>query len=82
MSAKLVLSFCSMFLSAPPYSDLIFQDATRQLRVIEPEKRSYEKYLGPDFMRARRIVDCHAGASVLHLPFSVISLCMILVLHR
>lgn len=71
-----------MFLSAPPYSDLIFQDATRQLRVIEPEKRSYEKYLGPDFMRARRIVDCHAGALVLHLSFSVISLCMILVLYR
>ncbi|KAL6953409.1 Ferric iron binding [Sarracenia purpurea var. burkii] len=53
----------SMFMSPPPYSDLIFQDATQQLRVIEPAYRSYDKYLGSDFMRARRIVDCRATAS-------------------
>uniref|UniRef100_A0A8D8LTG3 Serotransferrin n=1 Tax=Cacopsylla melanoneura TaxID=428564 RepID=A0A8D8LTG3_9HEMI len=53
----------SMFSSAAPYADLIFQDATRQLRVIKPELRWYSDYLGPDFMRARRIVDCHAGAA-------------------
>lgn len=52
-----------MFMSPPPYSDLIFQDATQQLRVIEPAYRSYDKYLGSDFMRARRIVDCRATAS-------------------
>lgn len=52
-----------MFYSFPPYSDLIFQDATQQLQVIKPEKRRYDLYLGPDFMRARRIVDCQAGAS-------------------
>ncbi|CAK9823344.1 MELTF [Anthophora retusa] len=55
----------SMFYSQPPYSDLIFQDATQQLIVIPPEKREFSAYLGPDFMRARRIVDCNAGASAI-----------------
>ncbi|XP_075238326.1 transferrin 2 [Lycorma delicatula] len=51
----------SMFYSQPPYSDLIFQDAAQQLQVIKPSERHYSSYLGKDFMRARRIVDCHAG---------------------
>ncbi|KAJ8920307.1 hypothetical protein NQ315_011969 [Exocentrus adspersus] len=55
----------SMFYSKPPYSDLIFQDATTQLKVIDPDKRSYDRYLGGDFLRARRIVDCHAGTTSL-----------------
>lgn len=55
----------SMFYSQPPYSDLIFQDATQQLVIIPPEKREFSAYLGPDFMRARRIVDCNAGASAI-----------------
>ncbi|XP_019887469.2 melanotransferrin [Ooceraea biroi] len=55
----------SMYYSQPPYSDLIFQDATQQLIVIPPEKREYSAYLGQDFMRARRIVDCNAGASAI-----------------
>ncbi|KAK7866940.1 hypothetical protein R5R35_014716 [Gryllus longicercus] len=55
----------SMFYSNPPYSDLIFQDATRRLHVIDPSQREYSQYLGPDFMRAKRIVDCHAGSSPL-----------------
>ncbi|KAF7405689.1 hypothetical protein HZH68_005058 [Vespula germanica] len=55
----------SMFYSVPPYSDLIFQDATQQLIIIPPEKRQFSAYLGPDFMRARRIVDCNAGAAAL-----------------
>ena len=52
----------NMFSSAAPYSDLIFQDATTQLIVIPPEKREYSAYLGPDFMRARGIVDCNTDA--------------------
>ena len=52
-----------MFFSQPPFSDLIFQDATQQLAIIPPEKREFSAYLGPDFMRARRIVDCTAGSS-------------------
>ncbi|XP_066246243.1 transferrin 2 [Euwallacea similis] len=51
----------SMFTSEPPHADLIFQDATTQLKVIPPSKRYYSSYLGPNFMRARRVVDCHAG---------------------
>ncbi|XP_014218149.1 melanotransferrin [Copidosoma floridanum] len=54
----------AMFYSQPPYSDLIFQDATQQLAVIPPEKRNYIAYLGEDFLRARRIVDCTAGSAV------------------
>ncbi|KAK9296260.1 hypothetical protein QLX08_009683 [Tetragonisca angustula] len=61
----------SMFYSQPPYSDLIFQDATQQLVVIPPEKREFSAYLGPDFMRARRIVDCNAGASAIE--YSIIA---------
>ncbi|XP_032675278.1 melanotransferrin isoform X1 [Odontomachus brunneus] len=55
----------SMYYSIPPYSDLIFQDATQQLMVVPLEKREYSAYLGQDFMRARRIVDCNAGASAI-----------------
>ncbi|KAI5713494.1 hypothetical protein M8J76_000517 [Diaphorina citri] len=70
----------SMFSSAPPYADLIFQDATRQLRVIKPELRWYSDYLGPDFMRARRVVDCHAGvgAARVSVVAMVTSLCVLL----
>ncbi|XP_063907612.1 transferrin 2 isoform X1 [Zophobas morio] len=53
----------SMFSSKPPFTDLIFQDATTQLKVIHPTKRHYAEYLGSDFLRARRIVDCHAGSA-------------------
>ncbi|KAH8370887.1 hypothetical protein KR093_005471, partial [Drosophila rubida] len=52
----------SMFSSPIGHYDLIFQDATRQLQVIPPESRRYDTYLGSDFMRARRITDCYAGA--------------------
>ncbi|XP_026676613.1 melanotransferrin [Diaphorina citri] len=70
----------SMFSSAPPYADLIFQDATRQLRVIKPELRWYSDYLGPDFMRARRVVDCHAGvgAARVSVVAMVTGLCVLL----
>lgn len=51
-----------MFYSPPPYHDLIFQDATRQLQIIAPEQRAYDRYLGADFMRAKRITDCDSGA--------------------
>ncbi|XP_037045009.1 melanotransferrin [Bradysia coprophila] len=60
----------SMFYSLPPYHDLIFQDATRQLQMIPPEKRRYDLYLGGDFMRARRITDCESGAE--RLKFSLV----------
>lgn len=53
-----------MFYSPEPYSDLIFQDATQQLMVIPPEEQNYARYLGKDFVRAKRIVDCHAGGHV------------------
>uniref|UniRef100_A0A182WM52 Transferrin-like domain-containing protein n=1 Tax=Anopheles minimus TaxID=112268 RepID=A0A182WM52_9DIPT len=55
----------SMFYSVPPYHDLIFSDATRGLREVDADKRWFDAYLGPNFMRARRITDCHAGASSL-----------------
>lgn len=53
----------SMFSSLYPHYDLIFQDATQQLRVIPREERRYDLYLGKDFMRARRITDCNSGVA-------------------
>lgn len=64
----------SMFSSEPPYADLIFQDATTQLKIIPPEKRHYVEYLGRDFMRARRIVDCHAASSTISASFFTLTL--------
>lgn len=52
----------SMFYSMPPYHDLIFQDATQQLRPVPIPQRSYDLYLGGDFMRAKRITDCDSAA--------------------
>jgi hypothetical protein len=68
------LFLCSfgMFFSPPPHSDLIFQDAAQQLQVIDPAYRSYGRYLGKDFLRARRVVDCDAGAAVLTLSILVV----------
>ncbi|XP_043269095.1 melanotransferrin isoform X2 [Venturia canescens] len=71
----------SMFSSAPPYSDLIFQDATQQLIAIPHEQREYSAYLGPDFMRARRIVDCDAGASALELSLITVLTTLLLTLN-
>lgn len=51
----------SMFYSMPPYHDLIFQDATQQLRPVPHDQRRYDLYLGGDFMRAKRITDCDSG---------------------
>lgn len=58
-----------MFYSVPPYHDLIFQDATRQLQMIPSDKRRYDLYLGSDFMRARRITDCESEAGSLKFSF-------------
>uniref|UniRef100_A0A1B6EA49 Transferrin-like domain-containing protein n=1 Tax=Clastoptera arizonana TaxID=38151 RepID=A0A1B6EA49_9HEMI len=61
----------SMFYSNPPYADLIFQDAAQQLMVLDSQYRYYSSYLGKDFMRARRIVDCHAGKDVNYASLSL-----------
>ncbi|KAH8296790.1 hypothetical protein KR054_011358 [Drosophila jambulina] len=62
----------SMFSSPIGQYDLIFQDATRQLQVIPANKRTYDSYLGSDFMRARRITDCYAGASQVALSLGLL----------
>lgn len=64
----------AMFYSQPPYADLIFQDATTQLQVVPPELRWYSDYLGKDFMRAKRIVDCYAGSNQIKAPFILLVL--------
>lgn len=75
-----IFSF-SMFTSPEPNSDLIFQDATQQLAPIEISSRHYAEWLGPNFMRARRIVDCQAAGTV-SLPFSfIIMLFSVLSIH-
>lgn len=73
----------SLFTSEPPYNDVIFQDATQKLQIVPPSQRHYHKYLGPEFLRARQLVDCQAGAAGLQaghltaivvLIFSVVNL--------
>jgi len=59
-----------MFYSIPPYHDLIFQDATRQLQIVPVESRRYDLYLGNDFMRAKRITDCQAGSAQISLSIT------------
>ncbi|XP_025413033.1 melanotransferrin [Sipha flava] len=60
----------SMFTSPEPYSDLIFQDATQQLASIDSSLRHYSDWLGQNFMRARRLVDCRAAGTI-SLPISI-----------
>ncbi|XP_013106570.2 transferrin 2 [Stomoxys calcitrans] len=62
----------SMFTSPINYYDLIFQDATRQLKIIPPNQRRYDIYLGSDFMRARRITDCNAGSMKISASLSIL----------
>lgn len=70
-----------MFTSPEPYSDLIFQDATQQLTPIDSSLRHYSEWLGQNFMRARRIVDCRAAGNIT-LPISLITMLLtILYIH-
>lgn len=62
-----------MFTSPEPYSDLIFQDATQQLASIDSSLRHYSEWLGPNFMRARRLVDCRASGTI-SLPLGIITM--------
>lgn len=71
----------SMFYSPPPYYDLIFQDATQQLRPVPVADRRYDLYLGGDFMRAKRITDCDSGAMNHKLSISLVSFTIITVAY-
>lgn len=62
-----------MFTSQEPYSDLIFQDATQQLKPIDSSLRHYSDWLGPNFMRARRLVDCQAAGTAM-LPIGIVTM--------
>ena len=48
----------SMFSSKVQYSDLIFQDATQKLHVINETQRHYLEYLDRNFIVAHKILDC------------------------
>jgi len=69
----------AMFHSKVPYSDLIFQDSTTKLQVIEPSQRYFSTYLGKDFMRAKRIVDCFAGGNAKSSSTLLVTLCVIVI---
>jgi len=62
-----------MFMSHELYSDLIFQDATQQLKPIDSSLRHYSNWLGANFMRARRLVDCHASGTTLF-PMGIVTM--------
>lgn len=53
------------------YNDLIFQDATTSLVPIPEAKRNFIKYLGSDFLRAIRNVDCASSAHQTQLLTSI-----------
>lgn len=59
------------------FSDLIFQDATSSLVPIPESKRNYQQYLGLEFMRAIRNVDCASSSLTLNLSF-VLSFILVL----
>lgn len=63
-----------MYYSVPPYHDLIFQDATRRLNVIDPSERRWDLYVGKDFLRARRITDCFSTATQNNLNTFIIAI--------
>lgn len=72
----------SMFISEPPYADLIFQDATNQLVVLPPEKRDYTQYLDKEFLKAYTLVDCHSAADMTTPTLSLISLLVVALSKR
>lgn len=61
----------ALFTSDRPYNDVIFQDATQKLEIVPPNQRHYQKYLGPEFLRARQLVDCRAGAATVQSTISM-----------
>jgi len=61
----------ALFTSDRPYNDVIFQDATQKLEIVPPSQRHYREYLGPEFLRARQLVDCRAGAAALRSTVSI-----------
>jgi len=54
-----------MFNSPEPTADLIFSDAAQQLKPVPAGERNYRAYLGNNFLEARAVVDCRAGAASL-----------------
>jgi len=70
----------SMFYSEPPYADLIFQDATQKLIVLEEEDRNYLHYLGPEFVKAVESVECfRSKSSSIHSVYTSLSLAIVIV---
>ncbi|GFR00340.1 ovotransferrin [Trichonephila clavata] len=63
-----------MFVSEDDFSDLIFQDATQQLKIVPESKRDYRNYLGREFLLAMKIVDCTASSTLITASISNIAL--------
>ena len=74
----------SMFTSAAPYWDLIFNDATQKLVVVDEGEQEYREYLGSSFLRAMETVDCTAGSpvNIPQLRFIMTSLITALIIRR
>ncbi|RWS06598.1 Transferrin-like protein, partial [Dinothrombium tinctorium] len=51
--------------------NLIFQDATSQLRAVPDSQRDYRTYLGYEFIKAMKIVDCTAASASLK-PYTLL----------
>jgi hypothetical protein len=73
----------SMFYSEPPYADLIFQDATQKIIILEGEDLDYRHYLGPEFVRAVEEVECFRSAALpTTIPSMTVSLVIVLLMSR
>ena len=77
-----------MFVSEENYHNLIFQDATQQLKAIPKYKRNYGAYLGHDFIKAMTIVDCNArlkitDTSTHNIPSftAILFVCIVILMH-
>lgn len=64
------------------YNDLIFQDSTSSLFAIPESKRNFIQYLGPEFMRAIRNVDCASSSNSLIKSINLLSFTIVFIIFR
>merc|ERR1719367_4604 len=72
----------SMFYSQPPYADLIFQDATQQLKELPREKQHYRSYLDREFLKAYSVVECRSTGTLIRSSTAALILSIFIVMTR
>jgi hypothetical protein len=72
----------SMFYSQPPYADLIFQDATQQLKELPRHKQHYRSYLDREFLKAYSVVECRSKGSLPSSSQTLLISAMVIAMRR